>query len=387
MLSLRNTEIAFRNKSNTELRKAHTLFSLMAVPFLVKKGPSLVNFALKAGLPVNSILKATLFNHFCGGETLKESVKASRKLNEYGVKTILDYSVEGEKNEAGFDACRDEIIRTLEHSRHNREVIFSACKVSGLGNTELLTRIQSGQNLSYAEKDEENRIIQRMEAIAFAAVRNQTPVFFDAEETWFQEWIDRQCEILMARHNQEKPWIFTTLQMYRHDRLEYLQKLWVLAQEKKFIPAVKLVRGAYLEKENARASSLGYPSPMQPDKESTDRDYDAACAFCLEHISEIALCAGTHNENSCMKISEIMLQKNIPVNHPHILFAQLYGMSDHISYNLAASGYTTAKYLPYGPVKAVLPYLFRRAEENTSIQGQTGRELELIKEEIKRRKK
>lgn len=385
MLSLQDTEIAFRHKTNADLRKSRFLFSLMGVPFLVRKGPGLVNFALRSGLPVTGLIRTTLFNQFCGGESIPQTIPVSEKLREFGVYTILDYSVEGEKNEAGFDACRDEIIRTLDHSSRHREVLFTACKVSGLGNTELLTKIQAGHTLSFAEKDEERRIIRRMDDIALAAVRNQTPVFFDAEESWFQDWIDQQVETLMERHNQEKPWVYTTLQLYRHDRLAYLKSLFEKGQEQGYIPAVKLVRGAYLEKENLRAAEQGYPTPMQPDKASTDRDYDAACAFCLEQINRIALCAGTHNETSCVRITEIMKAGNIPTDHPHICFAQLYGMSDHISYNLAHGGYRTAKYLPYGPVKAVLPYLFRRAEENTSIKGQTGRELELIRKEISRR--
>jgi proline dehydrogenase len=385
MLSFQNTQIAFKHKSDAELSRAKFLFSLMGYPFLVKKGPTLVNKALNWGLPVKSILKATLFKQFCGGETLNESVKTSQKLNKYNVKTILDYSVEGENNEKAFDACRDEIIKTLEHSSHHREVIFSACKVSGLGNTALLTKIQSGAEISNTERDEESRIIKRMEAIAFAAVRNRTPVFFDAEESWFQQWIDLQTERLMERHNQETPWIYTTLQLYRHDRLQYLKDLHQSALQKSYIPGVKLVRGAYLEKETQRSVELQYPNPMQPDKASTDRDFDAACAYCLDHIDTIALCAGTHNEYSSLRITQIMEEKQIPVNHPNICFAQLLGMSDHISYNLAAAGYTTAKYLPYGPVEAVMPYLFRRAEENSSVAGQTGRELDLIKKELKRR--
>jgi len=387
MLSFQNTENAFRHKSNAELRKSKWIFSLMSVPFLVKKGPGMVNFALKSGLPVTGIIRSTLFEQFCGGESIQQTIKSSKKLKEFGVNTILDYSVEGEKNETGFDLCRDEIIRTLEHSKAHREVTFTACKVSGLGNIELLTKIQSGVELSFQEQDEERRIIRRMEDIAHAAVRFQTPVFFDAEESWFQDWIDTRCENLMERHNQEKPLIYTTLQLYRHDRLTYLKELHKRSQSKGYIVAVKLVRGAYLEKENLRAETNGYTSPMQTNKESTDRDYDAACAYCLDNLTEIALCAGTHNENSCLLITQKMESLSIPPNHPHIVFAQLYGMSDHISYNLAASGYTTAKYLPYGPVKSVLPYLFRRAEENTSIKGQTGRELELILREGNRRKK
>jgi len=385
MLSFQNTQIAFKHKSDAELSRAKYLFTLMGVPFLVKKGPMFVNTAFKWGLPVKSILKATLFRQFCGGETLQESIKTSQKLNKYKVKTILDYSVEGEHNEKAFDACRDEIIKTLEHSSHHREVIFSACKVSGLGNTALLTKIQSGETINYNEKDEESRIIKRMEAIAFAAVRNRTPVFFDAEESWFQNWIDQQVERLMERHNTETPWIYTTLQLYRHDRYQYLQDLHQRAVDKQYIVGVKLVRGAYLEKETRRAEEQGYQNPIQPNKAATDHDFDAACTYCIENIQQIAMCAGTHNEESSLRITQQMEAKQISVHHPHICFAQLLGMSDHISYNLAAAGYTTAKYLPFGPVASVLPYLFRRAEENSSVAGQTGRELELIKKELKRR--
>jgi proline dehydrogenase len=224
-----------------------------------------------------------------------------------------------------------------------------------------------------------------MEDIALAALRNDTPVFFDAEETWFQTWIDEQCEILMKRFNNEKAIVYTTLQLYRHDRLEYLHNLHAKGKVEGFIPAVKLVRGAYLEKENLRAQTLGYQTPMQANKGATDQDFNLALRFCLDHIDSIALCAGTHNEESCYLLTHLMKEKGIANDHPYIAFAQLYGMSDHISYNLGSEGYRVAKYLPYGPVKSVLPYLFRRAEENTSIKGQTGRELELIRKELKRR--
>jgi len=386
MLSFRNTEIAFKHKSDRELRSSVWLFSLMGNTFLAIHGSKLVNFALKLHLPVKALLKNTLFQHFCGGETLRDTVKTSENLNKYGVKTILDYSVEGEKTEKGFDACRDEIIRTLEHSRHHREVIFSACKVSGLGSTELLSKIQSGASLSNVEKDEESRIIKRIEAIAFASVRNQTPIFIDAEESWFQDWIDQITEKLMRRHNQESVWIYTTLQMYRHDRLAYLKKLHAQAKEQGYSIGVKLVRGAYMEKERQRALEMNYASPIQADKASTDQDFDAACMYCLENISHIAVCAGTHNENSCDLMARKIAQSGLAHNHPNISFAQLLGMSDHISYNLASEGFTSAKYLPYGPVEAVMPYLFRRAQENTSIAGQSSRELELLRTEVKRRK-
>ncbi len=385
MLSFQNTEIAFRHKSDSSLRKSHLLFSMMGIPFLVKKGPALVNFALKSGLPVQGLIRKTLFEQFCGGESINQTLKTSTQLKSFGVNTILDYSVEGEKNEKGFDACRDEIIKTLEHSKHHREVMFTACKVSGLGNIDLLTKIQAGETLSHQERDEERRVIRRMEAIALAALRNETPVFFDAEETWFQTWIDEQCEILMKRFNNEKAIVYTTLQLYRHDRLEYLHNLHAKGKVEGFIPAVKLVRGAYLEKENLRAQTLGYQTPMHANKGATDQDFNLALRFCLDHIDSIALCAGTHNEESCYLLTHLMKEKGIANDHPYIAFAQLYGMSDHISYNLGSEGYRVAKYLPYGPVKSVLPYLFRRAEENTSIKGQTGRELELIRKELKRR--
>lgn len=383
-INFSNTEFAFAAKSDAQLKKATLLYTLMGNPLLSKFGPKAVELAFQLSLPVTGIVKSTLFEIFCGGTSIEDTVPTSSHLNEYKVKTILDYSVEGEETEAGFDACRDEIIRTLVHGGKTEAVAFTACKITGLGRFDLLAKAQTNEPLSTAEQQELDAVWKRIEAICAAAVANQTPVFIDAEESWIQDAIDAMAEAMMAKFNIETPWIFTTVQLYRHDRLAYLENL-LAGSEGKYIPGVKLVRGAYHEKESARAAAMGYRDPIQPNKAATDRDYDAALRLCMKHIDRVAICAGTHNEQSSLLLTELMAAANLPNNHPHIVFAQLLGMSDNLSFNLAHEGYTSAKYLPYGPVKAVVPYLMRRAQENSSVAGQTGRELMLLRKEMKRR--
>ncbi|NBV13922.1 MAG: proline dehydrogenase [Sphingobacteriia bacterium] len=386
MLSFKNTQEAFRHQSDSELTAAYWLFYTMRFPWLVKIGPVFVTTFLRLGLPIKSILKKTLFKQFCGGETLTETIPRLTQMNKYGVKTILDYSVEGEKSEKGFDDCCTEICNTLTFGGQQKAVLFSACKISGLGDTELLTKVQARLPLTPAEEKSIKALEQRLKKIAETAQKNKVPVFIDAEESWFQGVIDEYVELLMKTYNRNEVIIYHTLQMYRHDRLNYLKKLKEKAAAEGFICGVKLVRGAYLEKENERAKTMGYPTPIQPDKASTDIDYNLAVEYCIQNISYFSICAGTHNEESCLRLTELMHQNKIQNSDARISFAQLLGMSDHISYNLASEGYISAKYLPYGPVKSVLPYLFRRASENTSIAGQTGREFSLLKTELHRRK-
>lgn len=381
-----NTELAFRTKDNAHLKQALWLFRMIDSPFLASIGPKLMTWAFNWHLPVETIAKKTLFDQFCGGVSLEDTVPASKYLYEKGkVRTILDYSVEGEKSEKGFDATCDEIVDTLVHGGKYEAVAFTACKITGLGDFDLLAKIQANVHLTPAETFAFERVKARLEKICQAAVANDTPIFIDAEESWIQDTIDTLAEEAMEKYNQGKPLVYTTVQLYRHDRLQYLTKLIARSKSKNYILGVKLVRGAYMEKESERAETMGYADPIQTSKEATDKDYNAALTLCIDNLQHVAICAGTHNEESCRYLYELMSERNIPNGHTHILFAQLYGMSDHISFNLAYHGYNVAKYLPYGPVKAVMPYLMRRANENTSIAGQSSRELMLLKKEVARR--
>ena len=382
-----NTELAFKAKSDAQLKQALRLFKVIDSPLLASIGPKLMTFSFSIGLPIENVVKKSLFDQFCGGISIKDTVTTSETLFQYGIKTILDYSVEGEKNQAGFDLTMQEIIESLKHGGKTESVAFTACKITGLASFDLLAKIQANVQLTPVEITAWENAKKRVEAICQAAVANDTPVFIDAEESWIQETIDDLAEDMMEKYNQSKPLIYTTIQLYRHDRLDYLRNLIRRSENKRYFLGVKLVRGAYMEIEAERALSFSYSNPIQPNKAATDRDYDFALELCVENLDHVAFCAGTHNEKSSLKLAEMMREKFIPKNHPHILFAQLYGMSDHISFNLSHEGFNVAKYLPYGPVKAVMPYLIRRANENTSISGQSGRELVLLKKENQRRKK
>ncbi len=382
-----NTELAFQTKNNAQLKQALWLFRMIDSPILASIGPKLMTWAFDWGLPVETLAKKTLFDQFCGGISLQDTVKASTFLYEKGkVKTILDYSVEGEKSEKGFDATCAEIVDTLVHGGKYESVAFTACKITGLADFDLLAKIQANVQLTPAEVFAFERVKKRLTDICEAAQENDTPIFIDAEESWIQDTIDMLAEEAMEKYNVRKPLIYTTVQLYRHDRLHYLKGLIGRSKSKNYILGVKLVRGAYMEKEAKRAEEMGYHNPIQPNKAATDRDYNASLTLCVDNIQHVAICAGSHNEESCRYLYELMSERNMPNGHSHILFAQLYGMSDHISFNLAHNGYHVAKYLPYGPVKAVMPYLMRRANENTSIAGQSGRELMLLKREVSRRR-
>ncbi len=384
-LDFQDTSLAFGYKSDRELKRTYRLFKMIDSPFLTKVGPPMVTFALKIGLPLKGIIRKTIFDIFCGGVSLKDTAKRSNELFQNRVQTILDYSVEGKKSDEGFDATRDEIIETLEHGAKNDAVAFSAMKVTGIAHFGYLAANDMDKELSAEQKASLMRSKVRFEKICLRSSDLKQPVFVDAEESWIQRGIDRWTEEMMARYNLELPLIYHTVQLYRHDRLAYLKELIQQSKEQRYILGVKLVRGAYLEKENERAEENGYPTPMQPSKAATDKDYNEALRLCMDHIDHVAICAGSHNEESCKLLSGLMNERGIPNDHPHVLFAQLLGMSDNISFNLAHHGYNVAKYLPYGPVKAVLPYLFRRANENTAIAGQSSREVQLLRKEVRRR--
>lgn len=380
-----NTALAFIARDNEKLRHLNRIYSLMDVAWLSKMGPKMLNGAFSLGMPIESLVRKTLFDIFCGGTNLKETVSTMKSLHQYGIHTILDYAVEGEKNESGFDATFRELSHTILHGGEYPEVAFVACKMTGLADFELMAALQAGQKLSYEQQDAWQRAQNRLEGLCKLAVQTKTPLFVDAEESWIQNPIDTLVEMLMERYNRDKATVYTTVQLYRHDRLAYLSSLIERAKEKGYLLGVKLVRGAYLEKETLRAKEMGYPNPMQASKSATDRDYEAALAVCVDAYPHVWVCAGTHNEASSLYLTRLLETKGISPQDPRFWFAQLLGMSDHISYNLSNAGYRVAKYVPFGPVKAVIPYLMRRAQENSSVQGQSGRELRLIRKEMQRR--
>jgi len=385
-LSFENTEIAFRHSSNFALKRAYWLFRIINVNFLVKIGPPVTNFAIKIGLPIKGIIKATIFKHFCGGETIAECDNTIKNLYAGGVGTILDYSIEGEDDENVFDHTRDEIIRTIERASADKAVPITVFKVTGVGRFSLLEKLDEELELTSIEKAEWKKVQTRVLAICEKAFKTGIPVMIDAEESWIQKTIDLLALDMMGRFNKEKAIIYNTYQMYRHDKLESIKLDYQHALNEDFILGAKIVRGAYMEKERKRAEEKNYPSPIQANKEAADIDYNNALRFCVDNIDKIAIVAGTHNEDSCRLLAELLNDKQVDHKNPHVYFSQLLGMSDNLSFNLANANYNVVKYVPYGPIKAVLPYLFRRAQENTAIAGQMSRELGLIVKEKRRRK-
>lgn len=386
MLSFDNTEIAFKSKSNSELNRAYKLFKMVSSNSLVAFGKWATNVALSIRLPIRGIVKKTIFKQFCGGETVIECDKTIKELWKYKVGTILDYSVEGKEEDEDFENTCLEILRTVARANADEAVPFSVFKLTGITTFSLLEKMNEGNTLSDIETQKKDELIGRVDRICKAAFDANTPVFIDAEESWIQDAIDAIAEEMMAKYNKKRAIVFNTVQMYRHDRLNYIKELRGRAAEAKYIPGLKVVRGAYMEKERDRAQEKNYPSPIQPTKEASDKDYNLSLDFCLQNISGFEICAGTHNEESSLYLTELMKKYKVENGDSRIYFAQLLGMSDHISYNLSSAGYNVAKYVPYGPVKEVLPYLIRRAQENTSVAGQTSRELSLIMKERKRRR-
>lgn len=381
-----NTEVAFSLKSDTELDRAYFLFKMIANQPLVRIGTAVTNFALKAHLPVEKLIRATVFDHFCGGVNENDCLSVVDKMYTKGVSSVLDYSVEGKEEEDQFDAALKMTLKTIDFAQERQAIPFAVFKPTGLGRFELYEKIGEKQALTSSEQEEWNRVVARFDLICSEAYKKNVALLIDGEESWMQDAADDLVTDMMRKYNKEKAIVFNTLQMYRWDRLDYLKKLHEQAKEEGFYIGMKLVRGAYMEKENVRAEEKGYKSPICSSKEATDVNYDAAVLYMLEHLDKMAIFAGTHNEESTYKLMDLMKKNGIKANDDRIWFGQLYGMSDNISYNLAANGYNVAKYLPFGPVKDVMPYLIRRAEENTSVAGQTNRELTLIKTERDRRK-
>jgi len=387
MVSFDNTQVAFQSKTNKDLKRAYWLFKIIASPTIVKIGKFFTNLALKIGLPIRKPVKATIFKQFCGGETIEECAETIKHLGSFQVGTILDYSVEGKTSDEDFDKTVDIIISTINRAKNDKNIPFAVFKVTGIARFDLLEKASNKQHkLTEKEQKEIQVIINRIDKIAKTAYDAKVPLFIDAEETWIQDAIDTWTFDMMLKYNKEEAIIYNTLQMYRHDRLEFLKDCFELAKKNKVFYGVKLVRGAYMEKERERAANMNYPSPIQPNKDSTDFDYNAALKFIVKHAAVFALCAGSHNEESSLILTQLLKENNISPDNKHFYFAQLLGMSDHISYNLSDAGFQVAKYVPFGPVKEVMPYLLRRADENTSVAGQTGRELSLIIKELERRK-
>ncbi|MFV0606309.1 MAG: proline dehydrogenase family protein [Niabella sp.] len=401
-VSFSNTEYAFEHKTTQQLKEAKSLFSLMANPLLVKLGTSLAPWAIKNKLPVKKLIRKTIFRQFAGGESLQQTALVANNLSQYHVQVILDYGVEGgDDSEAEFDQATEEFIRVINYAATQRNIPFMSVKVTGLTRFSLLEKLDAEmhklqgtlikrylnalENLKNDEREEWHRVRHRLLRICKTAEEKNVGVLIDAEETWIQDPVDALIMLMMDSFNKEKAIIYNTAQLYRHDRLQFVKDCYIAASERNFILGIKLVRGAYMEKERKRAAENKYPDPIQPDKSSTDEDFNKAVKYCINHISKIAVIIATHNEQSNMLGVEQMAANNIPFNHPHISFSQLYGMSDNITFNLAHAGCNVSKYLPFGPIEDVIPYLMRRAEENTSVKGQTGRELGLIRKELKRR--
>jgi proline dehydrogenase len=396
MISFDNTEIAFRSKNKQDLQRAYWLFKIIGAPSIVKIGKLLTPLALRLKLPIKGVIKKTIFKQFCGGESIQECDHTIEQLAAFGIGTILDYSVEGKTQEDDFEKTTQIIIETIEKSATDKHIPFAVFKITGIAQHHLLELVSSqlratrkGENFrefTPSERAGISAIMERIDRICAAAARHQTRLFIDAEETWIQTAIDQWTFDMMCKYNQTHCIVYNTVQMYRHDRLAYLHAEYERAKNAGIKYGVKLVRGAYMEKERARAQAMGYPSPIQPDKASTDKDYDAALDFLVANRAVFSVCAGTHNENSSMYLATLLHKEQVAPNDPKFYFAQLLGMSDHISYNLSDAGYQVAKYVPFGPVHEVLPYLLRRADENTSVAGQTSRELGLIIKERARRK-
>lgn len=401
-ISFENTENAFAYKSNAELKKARFLFQSMGNAFLVKWGTRITPWAIRMKLPIKGLIRKTIFSQFVGGETLDQTAPVARKLAAYHVQAILDYGVEGGNDgEAGFDHACEEFIRVIRYAASQPNIPFISIKVTGFARFELLEKLDHSLDqtpgslmkryaaalagFSPEESAEWDRVQNRMQKICAEASANNVGVLVDAEETWIQDPVDVLSIQMMAAFNKEKVSVYNTVQLYRHDRLSFLKDMLEAAELKDFVLGVKLVRGAYMEKERARALEKNYLSPIQKDKESTDQDYNAGVAFCIEHIDHIASIVASHNDYSNLYAARLLKEKGLPYNHPHIHFSQLYGMSDHITFNLAKAGCSVSKYLPFGPIEDVIPYLMRRAEENSSLSGQTGRELAFINKELTRR--
>lgn len=381
-----NTEIAFELKSDSQLERAHFLFKMISIEPLVRIGTAVTNFALKAHLPVEGLIRSTVFDHFCGGVNEDDCLDIIDKMYTKGVSSVLDFSVEGKETETSFDDAMEKILKIINFSAEKDAMPIVVFKPTGFGRFYLYQKKGEGKPFTNAESEEWNRVVARFDAVCKLAKERDVEVLIDAEESWMQDAADELVTQMMQKYNTEKPIVYNTLQMYRHDRLDFLKSQHALAKQSGFYLGYKVVRGAYMEKEHDRAREKGYDTPICESKKATDDNFNAAIRYMLDHLEDMSLFAGTHNEESTYLVMDLMKQKEVAIKDNRVWFGQLFGMSDNISFNLAHLGYNVAKYVPFGPVKDVMPYLIRRAEENTSVAGQTGRELMLIKKEKERRK-
>ena len=381
-----NTEVAFAIKSDSELERAYFLFRMIKSEPLVKIGTAVTKFALNASLPVEKLIRATVFDHFCGGVTEEDCMPIIDKMFTKNVHSVLDYSVEGKEEEAQFEYAKDKTLKIINFVNEKNAIPFAVFKPSGFGRFELYQKITENKELTPAEKEEWENVVARYDAVAKASFDNNVPLLVDAEESWMQKAADDLVEQMMEKYNKGKVIVFGTLQLYRYDRLDYLKRLHARANLKGFKIGMKLVRGAYMEKERERAAEMNYVDPICKDKETTDKNYNTVMQYMFDNLEDMAIFNGTHNEDSSKLLMNMIDKSDYTKTDSRLWFGQLYGMSDNISFNIANEGYNVAKYLPFGPVKDVMPYLIRRAEENTSVAGQTNRELELIRAERKRRK-
>lgn len=385
-LDFSDTKNAFEHKTDRELKRAAWLFKMMNNQGLVNVGTKLALVALKLRLPfVIPIIKDTVYQQFCGGTTLLETQQTIELLNAHKVYSILDYGVEAKESEEDFNHTMNETIRSLEFASRNESVPVVSAKLTGLGRFGLYEKLQQGLELTESERKEWNNILKRVDAICHVARQNEVSIYFDAEESWIQETLDNIVMRMMERYNKESVIVYNTYQMYRRDRLVYLVDSFELAQERGFLLGAKLVRGAYMEKERKRAAKMGYPSPINPNRKATNDLYNLGIRFCIDNYEKIGLCNASHNEFSNKLQVQLIESKGIPKDHPHLMFSQLYGMSDNLTFNLGKAGFRASKYIPYGPVKEVIPYLIRRAQENTAVTGEMSREYQLLQKEIKRR--
>ncbi|MEB2782805.1 proline dehydrogenase family protein [Algoriphagus sp. C2-6-M1] len=384
-ISFENMKVAFASKSNAELRKMRLVFAMLNNKFVSDLGIALATIAFKLHLPIKGIMKRTMFGHFCGGETIAESTEAAQKLAKYGVESTLDYSVEGDGDEGSYDNTCTEILKTIEKAENQSSLPFAVFKVTGLGNYQIMTKVQAKETLSKEESLAFERMKSRVDQLCHAAFQNGIKILVDAEESWFQDVIDELAYEAMEKYNRKTCVVYNTYQMYRHDMMARLKAAEEESKSKGYLLGAKLVRGAYMEKEADRAEEMGYPSPIQPNKAATDKDYNLGVEFCI--ANDVYLVSGSHNEASNHLVAELIEKHGIDKDSDRVFFAQLYGMSDNISFNLADAGYRVLKYVPYGPVEKVMPYLIRRASENSSIAGQSSREFSMIKRELERRKK
>jgi len=380
-------KVAYADKSDKDLNRAYFLFKIISNPSVTKILTFFIKVSIKIGLPIKGLIKATVYKQFCGGTTIKNSQRTIEKLWQSKIGTILDFSAEGMEEEEDLNRAKNEIIATIAKAKSESSIPFAVFKPTAVAPCQLLEKISSKSKLNIAEKKAKECLENRIKEICQATYNNKVPLFIDAEESWIQEAIDEIVLKMMQKFNKEKAVIFNTLQMYRNDRLAYLKEIYADAKNNNYYLGLKLVRGAYHEQEIERAQQLNYNCPVYTKKKDTDKDYNLAQKFCVEHLGRISFCSGTHNEESSKYLIDLLNKYKIEKNDKRIIFSQLLGMSDHVSYNLAKKGFNIAKYVPYGPVKDVLPYLIRRAEENTSIAGQMSRELSNILKEKERRKK